>query len=628
MNTPEKGKVYRYENGELHLLNQLFEIKTGSIELSCKSGHIKTIKCGEDSLLTICKEVSLIFIACNSVKSYLVKATTQKKETENYIDFIAKLGNIRFPIITVSDFNLLNYPDSPESSGSDGGVYGLTHAKFLQRLDIDKRISFLDGSIWYRLTSVESILSSRGNCLIELFTYYKKIFDADPLAFSKSATTEYQNVLSRIQEQNYLVHYDGGHSNYVVPFVSHSETVIGDKIKAFFKDVHKVNYLKKAVGEAGLLKWKILIVDDKFFLNTAVKNGDLDKSRFLTIHAHERVTQKPGESRVFVLNQFGNIELHIEGCKTIQDAVTKLSTNKGAFDIIMLDYLLGPLPSYKNDERRDYGHRLIKVFNDIFKGSSYSKEERERFIKGKYGLDNLGFSIIEDNQVPFGRFWIYPISVHNAALLETLKAEGIPFTNPNWHISRGGDPVNTPNLFLYNLLKMMETQVKEVYLDFKSIFCFFQKYHQEIRKYTSSHQPSLHSVSVFDKGSDIQVEQEILHEVSTTSVAGLEKYTRVALNRFVYEFGTFEMLKQDADKGSLLAESMEQINNPDAELLFSRIRKLLYMLAYRNYNHLSELVNSIYAIEELYKKKTNLLQEVVIDFREFRSDIISLINRK
>lgn len=74
--------------------------------------------------------------------------------------------------------------------------------------------------------------------------------------------------------------------------------------------------------------------------------------------------------------------------------------------------------------------------------------------------DNSGFAGKENVKIgPMGRFFIVFTSAYSSAVYERLLAQGL---NPNedyWCISTGACPTNTPQLFLYNLIKMMEMRL-------------------------------------------------------------------------------------------------------------------------------------------------------------------------
>jgi hypothetical protein len=309
---------------------------------------------------------------------------------------------------------------------------------------------------------------------------------------------------------------------------------------------------------------------------------------------------------------------------TIEEVVNCLTEKGGSQDIIMLDYLLGNI---SGTNRRDYGHKFIKLISDIFKNKPNEKDnEWLRSLCKSYNLfkDEIKqepldplvnsvnespqkkeggdasksisevvskFSTFQLNKAPFNRFWVFPISVHNTALLETLKAEGIQFNNPNWFISRGGDPVNTPYLFLYNLLKLMELQVAQAYLEASELKAHLNQFER--------------SISASKSWSDV------------------EGKARVAVNGFMYRFGAFEMLDLDEGKGSLLATSLKKSNASNNIFLYNSIRNFLYLLGYRSYRNLLELLNAAETIstallrnEDELAKKENPVKKLIETIRE------------
>ena len=48
--------------------------------------------------------------------------------------------------------------------------------------------------------------------------------------------------------------------------------------------------------------------------------------------------------------------------------------------------------------------------------------------------------------------------------MDKLRQIGINYYNEIWHLSNGGNPISTPELFLYNILKLLQRQVIECFL--------------------------------------------------------------------------------------------------------------------------------------------------------------------
>lgn len=119
----------------------------------------------------------------------------------------------------------------------------------------------------------------------------------------------------------------------------------------------------------------------------------------------------------------------IEYAETEKDAENALKLKK--YDVILLDYLL------KDNSENHYGYELLE---DI---SKHAKDDTYKLGKG-----------------PNGKFFFLFISAYSSAIYERLLAEGLNQTEDYWQISIGACPTNTPQLFLYNLIKLMENRLE------------------------------------------------------------------------------------------------------------------------------------------------------------------------
>ena len=61
------------------------------------------------------------------------------------------------------------------------------------------------------------------------------------------------------------------------------------------------------------------------------------------------------------------------------------------------------------------------------------------------------------------------ISAYSSAVSERLLAYGLNQSEKYWHISLGACPTNTPQLFLYNLIKLMEKRLEDSNIDNLSV---------------------------------------------------------------------------------------------------------------------------------------------------------------
>lgn len=126
---------------------------------------------------------------------------------------------------------------------------------------------------------------------------------------------------------------------------------------------------------------------------------------------------------------------YAESYKEAQDALKKKK-----YDIILLDYLLKEEKGKKESNR--YGYELLE---DI-----YSHRNDSTYQKGRG---------------PGGKMFFMFISAYATAVSERLLAQGLNLVEDYWHISIGACPTNTPQLFLYNLIKLMELQLDHTGLD-------------------------------------------------------------------------------------------------------------------------------------------------------------------
>lgn len=131
----------------------------------------------------------------------------------------------------------------------------------------------------------------------------------------------------------------------------------------------------------------------------------------------------------------------IEYAQNVKEAESALKAKK--YDIILLDYLLN------GENRKQYGY---KVLNDIY----HALEE----YKNNYEHNKEGYKV-----GPARRYFFIFISAYSSAVYERLLAEGLNRSEKYWHIAIGACPTNTPQLFLYNLIKLMEKRLEDSGVD-------------------------------------------------------------------------------------------------------------------------------------------------------------------
>ena len=137
--------------------------------------------------------------------------------------------------------------------------------------------------------------------------------------------------------------------------------------------------------------------------------------------------------------------------------------------------------SRKKNQKNNQNDKLLKIkkwIEEIDKEKSELKDLREKIsnknnkdkkeqerIKEQQIQENLKINllnILEEDKYKFGpheRFYFMFISAYTSAVYERLLAEGLNRNEKYWYIAVGACPTNTPKLFMYNLLKLMEKQL-------------------------------------------------------------------------------------------------------------------------------------------------------------------------
>ena len=266
--------------------------------------------------------------------------------------------------------------------------------------------------------------------------------------YSLSVTKEYADLNARLVDESLL---SGSHASGVSPFIFHSESVMKHLIeKEFVKDNHTIERIKNQ-------KWRILLVDDKAAAPMENDKDEKEQERFswnckLTIikqllekqfglkdknnpnldiaipYKHFIPTKFANNSADKQLTEKGTPFI-IEFAETEKEAEEALKLKK--YDIVLLDYLL------KDDSGNHYGYELLENI------SKHVKDDTYKLGKG-----------------PNGKFFFLFISAYSSAIYERLLAEGLNQNEDYWQIAIGSCPTNTPQLFLYNLIKLMENRLE------------------------------------------------------------------------------------------------------------------------------------------------------------------------
>lgn len=272
---------------------------------------------------------------------------------------------------------------------------------------------------------------------------------------------EYADLNARLTKESRLykpsIGRSTGHGDEVSPFLFHSESLVKNKLNT----ENVSNY-----------KWRLLLLDDKINKDKTIPHTegadseDDDKNRKIGILSSidpnclltkaeilkSRISQMNIGRCKYILAENcettkplpfpKDYDIQIVCVETVNEALKLMEKNE--FDIILLDYLL----------QNDYGYRLLKELN------------------GKtYGSSPILIGPQEKN------FFMF-ISAFTTAVNERLTLEGLSRDEEYWVIGEGACPTNTPELFKYRLVHLMERRLEQTgikYLSYSNILKTVQK---------------------------------------------------------------------------------------------------------------------------------------------------------
>lgn len=394
-----------------------------------------------------------------------------------------------FPIVTVC-FTDITSLYTEEREKDDQGERDWNEVIY-KTFDIDPRVKFLDSSIWNRFAPISSPHDKTFNfkytlkeLLEDIISYYRL-----GLYYSIASNTmlEFQ---MRMFVNSYIAKYsEKGHSSLVTPFKFHSESQMKRKAKL------EINFLKKEWNEKSLLtalEWRMLIVDDQAADPISVlesKYGRISTSkkdliRLPLIQLYEEIGLAEDEiDKKLVVDSIPRSQQHEEQSEEISVLRhTEMLLKEKAYDIIFLDYLLGPKEG--SETEREYGFQFLL---DLL------EDNRKAEPEFKYDYS--------------GRYWIFPISSFPHALPDKLVQLGISPLHEIWHISQGGDPISTPHLYAYNLFRFIKQRISEYFLYPSAFRVFLNKAiihngNEEDRSWITTLQRSINGLSEKNKTID------------------------------------------------------------------------------------------------------------------------------
>lgn len=420
-----------------------------------------------------------------------------KGKTSDIIPLGQDQSDSKIPILHIVVAGIFNY-----------NLYGNSPLPFI----LPRYYQYMDNSIWNYYVPMAVFEESKPDCFQSLFNQaVEKIYDNyENKIYELPVAEEYADLNARILQQSYLPSDRGkGHAKYVSPFIFHSETAIERMIEKNCKKL-KGAYGKDKDGKfRNPWRWRFLLVDDKAIelkngspasnckmsivkrlIERALFNGRKDKEVCVQYREYKKgqfgKKNINGEIDLIDKETLSKAIIVIDCVTSLDDAVTVLKKYK--YDLVLLDYLLD------GGANRNYGYELLEEidkveilfeqFND-FRLVEIDKEktilEQLESLDNKEDFKDL-ISFINENNLgnenkidsvkdtlekkrfkigPHGKLFFIFISAYMTAVNERLLAQALSRSEKYWYIDIGGCPTNTPMLFTYNLLQLMEKRLND-----------------------------------------------------------------------------------------------------------------------------------------------------------------------
>ena len=309
----------------------------------------------------------------------------------------------------------------------------------------NKRYAYImDNSIWNYFIKYENDADNK-ICIDEnriLYVLNEIAVNTERGVYNLTVTREFAELNARIVEQSCL---KGGHGIHVAPYIFHSERIINELIEKEIEETEEIGK-QSTIERIRNQKWRMLLVEDKAvepMTRVFDDTREITKTEII-VSLLKKQLDKNIEEPIRILTRKAlkyeeqiddEWDILIEYSETIPEAEDVIKYKE--YDIILLDYLL-------NKDEVSYGYELLNNIYDNIKSNN-----------GQYSY-KIG---------PHNRFFFIFISAYSSAVYERLLAEGLNRSEKYWHIAVGACPTNTPKLFLYNLLKLMEKQLEDSGVD-------------------------------------------------------------------------------------------------------------------------------------------------------------------
>ena len=235
-------------------------------------------------------------------------------------------------------------------------------------------------------------------------------------------------------------------TNGIKLFKDKINTLINQAVTAKAKDIQEDRRIRWEAKEASEIICDVLPIIGqslegyKFYFNKKAIDYNIN------VLIQELLSQTFKDNSVEIKEGCPTISnINIEYAQNVEEAENALKRKK--YDIILLDYLLN------GENGKQYGYKILNDIYHALKG-----------YKTNYHHNKEGYKV-----GPHGRLFFMFISAYTSAVYERLLAEGLNLSEDYWHISLGACPTNTPQLFLYNLIKLMEKRLEDSKIDNLSV---------------------------------------------------------------------------------------------------------------------------------------------------------------
>lgn len=507
---------------------------------------------------------------------------------------------------------------------------------------ISRSYQVLDNSIWNKIIPYERIEKYSVGGTLGLYEAITEIdMNYQRNLYQLEIAHEYANLNARLTKEAFL---SGSHASGVSPFIFHSESAIKKLIKKEFEEKDKTNhnsildYIKK-------YDWRILLVDDKANKELSpIKNEKGVRKWFIieqllqqqfkgmkieelrkAVDTRDDNRHHRMRSRFYAVDDNTHV-ISVEYAETIEEAKKALRNRKKEYDVILLDYYLD------NEGNVEYGYQLLediyiyKTAKDTFDKCDKKRIEEillecdkkrneeillEKKFSSKYGelikyiSDELERNTYEElkEQLKNDEYQIGPheklffmfISAYSTAVYERLLAEGLNRSEKYWYIGEGACPTNTPELFMYHLLHLMERRLDQLGI-------------------TGLSNDNILSIvqNIFKQEEDEKKEDRTR---TTKVIESVRKRAYEAYHKILEYHYNYYLLKEDKGKSMLVDSFLEK--QVHLEAMLEHLLQMVHLTAFGTVRQWHEIWEEYKFFSRTYNGKKEDLHQLESDIEKF-----------